>query len=49
MDNVVEWLWYDTSDASMDDLKAFYDKEKSKLLISDWSIKPIYRGDEYGE
>jgi hypothetical protein len=26
MDNIVEWLWYDTSDSSMEDLKAHYSK-----------------------
>ena len=29
MDNVDEWLWCDTSDQSVDDLKAFYSKEKA--------------------
>ena len=29
MNNVLEWLWYDTSDSSTDDLKAFYSKEKA--------------------
>lgn len=29
MDNLLEWLWYDTSDSSIDDLKAFYLKESA--------------------
>ncbi len=29
MDNILDWLWYDTSDSSTDDLKAFYSKEKA--------------------
>lgn len=29
MNNVREWLWYDTSDSSTDDLKAFYSGEKA--------------------
>ena len=27
MDNLVKWLWYDTDDESMEDLKAHYSKE----------------------
>ena len=27
LDNVTEWLWYDTDDASTEDLKAHYSKE----------------------
>lgn len=29
MDNLREWLWYDTTDSSTDDLKAFYLKEQA--------------------
>jgi hypothetical protein len=28
MSNVSEWLWLDTDDSSIDDLKLFYSKEK---------------------
>ena len=27
MDNLLEWLWMDTTDSSVDDLKEFYSKE----------------------
>ena len=27
MDNLLEWLWMDTTDSSIDDLKEFYSKE----------------------
>lgn len=27
MDNIEQWLWYDTEDRSMEDLKAHYSKE----------------------
>lgn len=29
LDNIKEWLWMDASDASVDDLKAFYTKERA--------------------
>ncbi len=28
MDNIIDWLWYDSSDSSIEDLKAHYGKEK---------------------
>ncbi len=28
MDNLIDWLWYDSSDSSTEDLKAHYSKEK---------------------
>lgn len=28
MDNVIQWLWYDTSDSSTEDLKKHYYREK---------------------
>lgn len=28
MDNLLEWLWYDSFDSSMEDLKAHYCKNK---------------------
>lgn len=28
MDNLIEWLWYDSSDSSIEDLKKHYSKEK---------------------
>jgi hypothetical protein len=29
MDNLLEWLWMDTTDSSVDDLKEFYSREAS--------------------
>ncbi len=31
MDNVTEWLWYDTSDSSTDDLKAHYSRKRAAV------------------
>ena len=31
MDNVTEWLWYDTSDSSTDDLKAHYIRKRAAV------------------
>ncbi len=31
MDNVDEWLWYDSSDASTDDLKAHYSRKRAAV------------------
>ena len=28
MDNLIDWLWYDSSDSSIEDLKAHYCKER---------------------
>ena len=42
MNNVREWLWYDTSDSSTDDLKAFYLKSGRRP-----HPQPRQGGDEY--
>ena len=31
MDNLLEWLWFDTTDSSTDDLKAFYGSKEKAL------------------
>ena len=31
MDNVDEWLWYDSSDVSTDDLKAHYSRKRAAV------------------
>ena len=44
MDNLVKWLWYDTDDESMEDLKAHYSnilfKRASQKSL--WSNCPLY-------
>ena len=31
MDNLLEWLWFDTTDSSTDDLKAFYSNRRKAI------------------
>ena len=31
MDNIKEWLWYDSSDSSTDDLKAHYSRKRASI------------------
>ena len=38
MENVKQWLWYDTDDESIEDLKEYYGKKHNRIEADDMEI-----------